>query len=45
MRERGEPPGGDGSHLQNLQHAQSSEGALLDAADVVLIQLTGQKHR
>lgn len=31
-------------HLQNLQHPQSSECSLLDAADVVFIQLTEQKH-
>lgn len=31
-------------HLQNLQRPQSSECSLLDAADVVFIQLTEQKH-
>lgn len=31
-------------HLQNLQRPQSPECSLLDAADVVFIQLTEQKH-
>lgn len=43
--ERGERQGGGASALQDFQGAQGPEGSLLDAADVVFVQLTAEKQR